>query len=193
MPLNDSNEKLIKGDARFSLQKLSQQQKSLILTGFLIVLSALMIFFVILPAVKEIKHLNEQITHYKMEIERKYQERFNVRHVIENLENAKKLLPSIESSFIPKDGEIEFVESLEKIADKHSLTQQLEFQIDYQNKNKFLTPLDISLTLEGDYFDILNYLEELEKHKIYINFQEILMTQRKNLTTHLKGKIWEIN
>lgn len=181
-----------KKEMRFTLRKLTAQQQFLILITAFVVLSVAIILFVILPAVKDIIYLNKQITLYKTELERKYQERFNVRQTINDLKNARNLLSVIESSFIPKDGEIDFVEFLEKIADKYALKQQLEFRVN-SNKNKFLTPFNLALTLEGDYYNILKYIEELEKQNIYINFKEILMTQQRTFTAHLKGTVWQLN
>lgn len=179
--------------ARFTLKKITTQQKFLILIGAFVVLGVVITLFVVLPAIKEINYLNQQVTHYKTDLERKYQERFNVRQTIDDLKNAKDLLPAIELSFIPKDGEINFVESLEKIADKYNLSQQMGFKVDSRKKNKFLTPLDITLTLEGNLYNVLKYLEELEEQDIYINFKEILMNQGRTFETHLKGTVWKLN
>ncbi len=183
-----------KTDVLLFIKNLSLQQRLLILTGLFVVLSFVGIAFVVYPVIKEINYLNQQVTLYKSELERKYQERFNVRKTIDDLEEAKKLLPQIEVSFIPKDGEIKFVEFLERTADKYSL-QQKTINLDPKTKRGFLTQLDIALTLEGKFLNTLKYLDELEKQNIYINFTEILITAQNPeiITTRLKGTVWKLN
>jgi Tfp pilus assembly protein PilO len=184
----------IKADVFAFIKRISAKDKLLILTGAFVILSAITIFCIILPAIKDINYLNKQITSYKSELEQKYRERFNVRQIIDDLEKAKKFLPSIDTSFIPKDSEIDFVESLERIADRYSLRQQLGFNVAPENKNKILKSLDITLTLEGNFSDVLKYLEELEKQDIYVDFKDVLMSQKKDvLNAHFKGTVWELN
>lgn len=161
--------------------------------GIFIVLSFFVIFFVIWPSVQEINRLNQQISVYKTELEKKYQERFSVRQTISDLEKAKRIVPSLNPAFISKDGEIDFVETLENIADKNNLTQQLGLRALNSNHNKFVSPFEVSLTLEGSFTNNVEYLEELERRNTYINIQDILIYKKNAVTLQIKGEVWKMN
>jgi len=161
--------------------------------GIFIILSFFVVIFVILPSIQEINRLNQQISVYKTELEKKYQERFSVRQTITDLEKAKKIVPSLNPAFISKDGEIDFVEMLENIADKNNLTLQLGLRALNSNHNKFLSPFEISLTLEGGFANDVKYLEELEKQNTYINIQDILIYKKSAVTLQIKGTVWKMN
>lgn len=177
----------------FFKRKLTTKEKFIAHTSTFVILGIVIIAFVVLPSIKEINRLNKQISLYKTELEQKYQERFNVRKTIDDLERARKLLPSLWVAFIPKEGEIDFVENLEQLADKYSLNQQLGLSAEAKNKNTGLAPIAVTLTLEGDFPNIVRYLEELEKQNIYINFKDVLFSQRREITTaHFKGVVWKI-
>ncbi len=174
------------------LDALSYKQKLIIFIVSFAVLSIAAVFFIVLPAGRDIIYLNKEVADYRENLERKYAERFNVRKTINDLENAKKILPTIESLFIPKNGEINFVELLESVADKYSLQQKLK--LESGKTNAFITPFHLTLTLNGDFQNVLSYLEELEKKELYINFKEFLMSKQKDgITADIKGTVWMLN
>lgn len=171
---------------------LSYKQKLIIFIVSFAVLSVVTALCVVLPAGRDIIYLNKEVSDYKEDLERKYSERFNVRKTLNDLENAKKILPTVEPLFIPKNGEIDFVESLESVADKYSLQQKL--RLESGKTNGFITPINLTLTLDGDFQNILNYLQDLEKNELYIDFKEFLISKQKSgITADIKGTVWMLN
>lgn len=174
------------------LSALSHKQKLVFFIILFAILTVATMLYIVLPTSRDIIYLNKEVSDYKENLERKYVERFNVRKTIHDLENAKKILPTIEPLFVPKNGEIDFVESLESVADKYSLQQKLK--LESGRTGGFITPLNLTLTLDGDFQNVLNYLEELEKKELYIDFKEFLISKQKTgVTADIKGTAWMLN
>lgn len=145
-------------------------QKTIITILMLAALNAIIIFFVILPAMSEIRAFNDRIQLERVAVENKYDSRRNIKNIIADLKYVSDGLALLEKEvIIQKDGEVEFVNNLEKIADKNNLAQKIRIAPAAQDQNeKIAAKQNISITLSGGHTDTLRYLSDLEKSKSYI-------------------------
>lgn len=145
-------------------------QKTIITTLILVGFSATIVFFIILPAVSDIKAFNDRIQLERVSVENKYASRRNIKNIIADLKYVVDgLVPLEKEMIVQKDGEVEFVGGLEAIANKNHLAQKIGITPAEQNPNeKIAAKQNISITLSGDYLDTLRYLSDLEKSKFYI-------------------------
>lgn len=149
---------------------MSTIQKTIITILILIAFNATIILFIILPAVSDIKAFNDRIQLERVAVENKYASRRNIKNIIADLKYVSDgLVPLEKEMIIQKDGEVEFVNGLEKIADKNNLVQKIKIVPAAQDQNeKIAAKQNISITLSGDYINTLRYLSDLEKSKSYI-------------------------
>lgn len=145
-------------------------QKTIITILILAGWNATIFFFVILPAVNDIKAFNDRIQLERMAVENKYTSRRNIKNIIADLKYVVDGLAPLEKEMIiQKDSEVEFVNGLEKIADKNNLAQKIRIAPAAQGQSeKMAARQNISIALSGGYIDTLRYLDDLEKSKIYI-------------------------
>ena len=145
--------------------------KILIISASFFVSILFVIFFIISPTIHEIKKLNQYIYQEQKDLEIKYQTGKKNKEVRQNFSKIKPYLVQFDNIYLVEDKKIEFFTSLEKIAQKHNLEFNIEL-LPLESSEKIVS---LKLELEGEYFDFLKYLIDLEKSDYYININEILI------------------
>ncbi|MBI4652958.1 hypothetical protein HY750_01770 [Candidatus Kuenenbacteria bacterium] len=143
----------------------------IIITSAIFLISILLIlFYIILPTINEIKKLNKYIYQEQKDLEIKFQIGETIKKIRQNFLKIKPYFPQLNNIYLTEDKKIEFFTLLEKTAQKCNLKLDLN-----------LLPLESSeiialqFDLEGEYFDFLKYLIDLEKLDYYININKILI------------------
>ncbi|MEK7211611.1 MAG: type 4a pilus biogenesis protein PilO [Patescibacteria group bacterium] len=131
----------------------------------------ILVIFIVLPAIKEIKSLNKQILNQRALLESRYEKRLNIKNAIKNYNSYRPRVPELLASvYLNAGNEIEFITALEKISEKNSLEQKINFDTENggenQSENTWRVPIDIQLS--GNYLNILRYLEQTEKLNFYL-------------------------
>lgn len=148
-----------------------------------VALMVAMIFFTIIPTISEIKEISENIKERRETLELKSSPTQNIKKNLNKLNEIKKTSKTY-SSFVAKGEELNLIESLEKIADKHFIKQDIDIGTPTKEEE-----LPISIILEGDYISLLKYLTSTEKEEYYINIQSLTFNalDKKIITTGLLG------
>ncbi len=136
---------------------------------FVLILAVL--FYIIMPTIHEIKKLNQYIYQEQKDLELKFQIGKKNKEIRKNFLKIKPSLSQLDNIYLKKDKKIELFTFLEKIAQKHNL----ELNIDLLPLGSSEKIVSLKLELEGEYFDFLKYLIDLEKFDLYININEILI------------------
>jgi|GEM_PF-1494643 len=151
--------------------------------------AALLAHFVIWPSVKEIKSMAGQISANMSDLEERYRNGQSLEKHNEILTRIEPELDKLDKIFIKKDSSLEFIISLESVAERNNVGQKINLITDEaaaskpaakNSKNKKdpeikkdgqIWPLQIAA--DCAYADCLAYLTALEAMPYYINIKSI--------------------
>jgi hypothetical protein len=176
---------------------LSSRQKMLAI--FLIFLSVLgiIIYFIIIPAIAEIRNLNTQIYNQRLSLEKKYTERFGMRKVVKNFREISADFSKATSIYIPQNGELDFITLIEEIADRNNIEMKIFLAPQEQSEYPSgVQAFDLTLTTSGNFKDIIKFLQETEKTNIYIlidniSFLKTRSTAEGSAEATIKGYVYK--
>ncbi|MDD3284956.1 MAG: type 4a pilus biogenesis protein PilO [Patescibacteria group bacterium] len=157
----------------------------IILFAIYVIVILLIILMIFIPSLKEIQQMSKNIKEQKEYLTNQYNVDKNLRSTSENLKIVKYNIQNLNDIFIYKDKEVEFITTLENIASKENIEQNIKITPPKDDKNNNYKKTQIQLTTSGNFENILNYLTELEKLKYYINIYSIDIN--KNQSNKIKG------
>lgn len=142
------------------------------------VLAFIIGFLVILPAVKNIRQLKNDINSTQEFLEDQYEKTQKMRRSVHNLEDVIIKMKKFENISIRHGYELQIITELEKIATDHNIDQSLKAVLNKGNiKNSFLTDIPallqnndyytFSFHSEGKYEDLLMYFKSIEELPYY--------------------------
>ncbi|RJR31040.1 hypothetical protein C4569_03310 [Candidatus Parcubacteria bacterium] len=130
---------------------------------------AAIIGFIIIPTVNDIRKISSMVTDERADLEKKYKKGQLLQKTINDFNKIKPFEERINSIFVKKDHELDFILELEKIAAENKVNQKLINRSD-QTANDTL-PLEVQV--EGYFPDTLKYLRQVEKLSYYFNVEEV--------------------
>jgi len=152
------------------------QQRNIIITISLIIICVTVSTFLIYPSVFGIISISKEIEVERAGLEERYQEGMSIKRVYADYENIKNELSLMNSAILKVGEELKFITSLENIARDNNLTQKLDMDADSVKQFEGYQIMRISLSLNGSYEDLMNYLIQIEKMEYYINIDSIEMS-----------------
>ena len=138
------------------------------LTGFLVITLSL-IYFIILPTIKEIKAMGLAIEAQREDLEKKYIKGQSLKKLTENLNKIEPKLKLLDQIFINKNRELEFITSLENEANKSQVSQKINLSAPQPEANQNFQKTGLQLFTKGGFEKQLQYLLSLEHLSYYIN------------------------
>jgi hypothetical protein len=154
-------------------KKLSVTQKIIVIAiNFLLIIFIIANFF-IFPAISDIKKLNKNIISQKIDLQNKLINEKNLISLNEKIDKIKPQLDKFNQIFINQNRDLEFITTMEGIAEKNNISQKITFDpaagITEQDHKKVL----INFELSCDYANFIKYLDNLETLPYYINIYKI--------------------
>jgi len=156
-----------------------KKNKELYLIFFWAALIIIVIIIFIIPNVIMISDSAKNIKETLAKLE-------NLEKTSQNKEEVQKNYQIIKDNYavldqlIPKKGEeLNFITTLEEIANDNNVQQKMNLLLAEagQNKNTPANILPFQLTLDGNLYNILNYLNDLESNEFYLNINKIEINQ----------------
>jgi Tfp pilus assembly protein PilO len=133
-----------------------------------------------MPGVDEIKNTRDDIREIRLKIEEKYLSGINAKILSMQVPEINKKLNAIEGFLIDPDEQLEFISSLEKVAEENNISQTPRIEYESAKKKNFYKEIPLKISAEGKFEDQLKYLEgltSLEK-TISINSLDIKVIPR---------------
>lgn len=155
-------------------------QKIISTTAMFLFFSALLYFFVFVPTVNDIESLRASIISQKLDLEKKLAQNNNMVKLSEKLKIIEPELDALDSIFINKNRELEFITTLEGVASRYNLSQSLKLSFDKQEIIQGHKKIPVNLEVSGTLNDVAGYLRELEKLNYYINPVNLQLSARDN-------------
>lgn len=137
-------------------------EKKLLLTILISIIFILILFFAIIePTFLEIQDLAMQVEKEQQALEDLYQKGKTISQIKNDLKEIGNKQETLNKVFFTKDEELNFITTLEKISSQNNIKQEINLrdQQDFQNNYRVAT---IHLNLEGDFKNLIKYLESLE-------------------------------
>lgn len=138
------------------------------LVGWLAIILSL-VYFIVIPTVKEIKVINNAIEAERQDLEKKYVKGQSLKQLTENLNKIEPKLKLLDQIFINKNRELEFITSLENEANKSQVSQKINLSAPQPEANQNFQKTGLQLFTKGGFLKQLKYLLALERLSYYIN------------------------
>ena len=145
------------------------------LVGFIVIISSL-VYFIVIPTIREIKEMGNVINAQREDLEKKYIKGQSLRQLTENLSKIEPKLELLDQIFINKNRELEFITSLENEANKNQISQKINLSAPQKAENQNFQKTNLQLLTKGGFTKQLQYLVNLEHLSYYINVKLLELT-----------------
>lgn len=158
---------------KINLNNLLTKCKSCMVIASLLVI-AVIVIFIIMPAVKDIRQINQDIYNQRVNLEKLYLRGQSLKESREDYETIKGEIKILDDVFYYQGEELKFITSLEKIANEKYIRQIINIQEDKSKKDEEQEEVNyetmrIELNLTGTFPNILEYLNEVQMMDSYFN------------------------
>lgn len=164
-----------------SFQKTNYKERSLIVASFFIVGAIALLYLVIKPTIRDVKNLRLEILAQKIEIEKSINKEKNKSKLSSALKKIEPQLEQFNKIFINRDRDLEFITTLEGLADKHKLNQTISLDTRLYDSKKTYSIIPISLSVTGKFENIIQYLSSLESSSYYIKTTSFAMSKAESI------------
>jgi Tfp pilus assembly protein PilO len=138
------------------------------LVGLILVIFSLL-YFIVIPTIRDIKTMSNEIEGQRIDLEKKYIKGQSLRQLTENLKKIESKLDMLDQIFINKNRELEFITTLENQANKNWVSQKINLSAPQEAENQNFQKTDLQLFTKGSFLGQLQYLLDLEYLSYYIN------------------------
>jgi Tfp pilus assembly protein PilO len=152
----------------------------------------LIIYFIILPTIKDIEAISEAVYAERVDLEKKYLRGQLLKKTVENFQKIEPEKDKLVSIFINEGEELKFITALERIAASHGLVQNLKLQTRREGSNNYY-PLPLEITTKGRFIQTLRYLKDLERLNYYFNIFSLNLSNGEGgnlITGAINGEIY---
>lgn len=147
--------------------------------------AAVLIVVVIIPSYKKILELDREKAKMRASLESNTEQAINFHLATKQLEKLKAEAPDFSSHIFPAGQELQLISSIEKLAVDQGVTEKITGS-NLDTKEKSI--LKISMTVSGEYRNVLAFLNDLEHIPFFLNIQTLFFSPLQNsnqVTTNL--------
>ncbi|MEK9183339.1 MAG: hypothetical protein AAB849_02410 [Patescibacteria group bacterium] len=173
----------------------SHEKKLIYITGGILVFFFLISGLIIFPQYRSIQQMNRQILELRTSLEAKY-EKTRYLHKSQNiLALAKQTTEELKLLFIKNGEEIKFISYLENLADKFSISQKINISRANKMKGVDADKIDLQIDAQGEFVNLLSYLDALERSDYLISILEINLSRDASYSINmtLKAEVYVQN
>jgi Tfp pilus assembly protein PilO len=158
--------------SRFS--NISLKYKILAANGGILLALICGVYFIVLPNIEEIDLIQEDIYQARLDLEQKYQRSQSLKKLSANLKSIEGKIENIDQVFISQNRELEFITALEQTAEKQNVTQKILLgKAKAAAGDKLYKKIPVQIQAQGNYLDMVKYLQGLETLNYYVNIRSI--------------------
>lgn len=146
-------------------------KQKLTIATVLVVIFLTVVVLVILPTLRDIFDLRQKILIQKAELEERYNRRISIKLALQNLKDIQNEFKEMSGRIFASPGsEIDFIMTLEELANQHNLEQKLRLEVGLKTNLGKTRQVEIPLFLDitGSYINLIKYFEMLEKSKLFV-------------------------
>jgi len=165
------------------IKNLTLPNKIIFLSCSFLIFYSIIIYFIIFPVTRDIKDIRKNIITQKIDLENKTVRQKNLNTLNEKLKMIEPELQKFNQIFINKNRELEFITTLENIANKNQLSQKINFDPNNAVLEQDHQMITINLALTGNFNNLMNYLQDIEELPYYVNINQINISTGYNVNT----------
>ena len=151
--------------------KINLKKKIIIVVTAILIIIAVAVIFLIMPAIKNIKEIGENIKTRRLDAEEKYLKGQSLKALSENLKKIEPEINKLDKIFIEQSQALELVTSLEKIAEKNNVSQKINLAANQKVNYSDYQKIPLQILTQGNFINQLNYLINMENLNYYINIK----------------------
>lgn len=155
------------------LKKIGTIQKIIYFVLLMIVIIAVLGWFVIKPSAEDIKSIREDIKEQRIELERKYLEGLNARLVSQKADEIKGNLEVLDGIFIKKEGYLSLVTSIERLAGENNLQEELNILNNNAEDKRTYKVVPVHIEAKGEFNDLLAFVHDLKNTSYQFNINSL--------------------
>lgn len=157
--------------------KMKPKQKIIFTTLGICILLLLIAIFILVPSLKEINKLKDNVNIIQQELENKYFKTQRLRRSLQELDKIKKETNEFKMATVEKGEELQIITELENLANKNNIDQTLN--VSFSEENKAYT---FSFLNNGYFEHQINYLNDLQRLPYYVIIENTYWEKRQKNT-----------
>lgn len=165
------------------------KRKSLILIIVYLVLTTVVFYFLVNPAIEDVKSLRLEILSKKIDIEKNINKEINKSELGAKLRKIEADIEKFNKIFINKDRDLEFITTLEGIADENNISQYISINTSTYNNENAYNIIPITLNATGNFENSMEYLKKLETSMYYIKITSLSLEKLEAADSQSKVKL----
>ncbi len=132
------------------------------------------VYFGIFRPMSSMKYLKTTVQMEKVSLEKSYITGKNLRQLSESLKVVEPQLSKLDEIFIKKEGALDFITSIEEVAENAEVQQRISLATKGSSKSKSVNEtIPIQLSSSGGFSQEMTYLARLEALRYYINVKTL--------------------
>ncbi|MFN3301789.1 MAG: type 4a pilus biogenesis protein PilO [Patescibacteria group bacterium] len=152
-----------------------QEKKMIIYLIIIVGLIFLSFFFLVRPNFLAVKNLSQRIEYEQKTLEELRLKGQTLAKTKKEFKEIEGEIPILERFFLIEGEELNFITSLEEIAQKNNISQEINLGTKQNFKNSYKV-MPVNLSLKGSFINFINYLREIEKLDFYFNIDSLNIT-----------------
>lgn len=172
-------------------------QKILSLTIIALAGIAAICVFIVLPCIKKMKEITQQVYFVRKDLEARYERGQSIRKTADDLRIIEPAISRLSLAYIKRDEELKFITLLEVLAKQNNLEQTINNLTFKEEKvaNAKIVVVPVEIILGGDFADILKYISALEQLDYYVNLDNVALRPAAAgaAQANISGKVYWLN
>jgi hypothetical protein len=169
------------------------KNKHLITFFSLVIVSILLVWMVIRPAIVDIRKSNESISMQKKKLAELLGEGQSVVENKKNLSEVQGEIHNLEKVWLKSGDELNFITDLESIASLNNVEQVINFDNTRFSSGSIVKTIPLELHLQGELDSLLSYINSIEQLDYYfsiekIEIKDITSSSVKKLSKQIEGE-----
>ncbi len=153
--------------------RLTIEKKIILIVVLFLLSSAGIIVAIIIPSVRSVRELESETVELRTYMEKKYQQTHTIRQTVEEGDQMRSSTRAFPERIYRSTQTLELVTMLEAIATRNNVSQKINStNLDQITEGRAV----ISLTINGNYPNVLGYLKDLENAPYFINVTTLALS-----------------
>jgi Tfp pilus assembly protein PilO len=156
-----------------NFKKINIKRKITLVIVVFLLASALIVYLIIINTINNIKQLRVNIITQEVGLEKEMAREKNINILSEKLDKIEPQMKKFEQIFINQNRELEFITTLEDIALSNKVLQKISLNLNAAKAEQTYKKIPLALNIQGNFYNILQYLTSLENLNYYINITSL--------------------
>jgi Tfp pilus assembly protein PilO len=144
----------------------------------LIVILILVNLLINRPYFGNLKEVKNQLAAEANRLNQIYNLKVDFNQALTGYQKIKADLITFDEAFLKQGEELGLIKNLEKLAETNNLRQKIELEQDNREISEKIYELDLRLNLTGDFYNLLKYLDELNRLKYQLTVKYLDLTNK---------------